>query len=183
MKTFYSLLLAAVLLPLAAKHDGAYLNRITEEYVTPHYSFQTKPEACPIRVLFILSRSGARDAVEIVQRMPMKAEYFLTCSHQTFALEDMYESAMEGTTFFEKERELDRKLNADYDLYVVGNFTFGKLPEKAQYRILKAVTDGKGLLLIYPRKAARLPYRKLYEKKIGVPELFKHFAQPASGMK
>ena len=31
MKTVYSLLLAAVFLPLAAKHDGAYLNRITEE--------------------------------------------------------------------------------------------------------------------------------------------------------
>ena len=183
MKTIYSLLLAAVLLPLAAKHDGAYLNRITEEYVTPHYSFQTKPEKRPIRVLFILSRSGARDAVEIVQRMPMKAEYFLTCSPQTFAAEDMYESAMEGTTVFEKERELDRKLNQDYDLYVVGNFTFAKLPEKAQYRILKAVTGGKGLLLVYPRKAARLPYRKLYKQKIAVPELFNHFSQPASGMK
>ena len=63
MKTIYSLLLAAVFLPLAAKHDGSYLNRITEEYVTPHYSFQTRPEQRPIRVLFILSRAGARDAV------------------------------------------------------------------------------------------------------------------------
>ena len=113
MKTLYSLLLAAVFLPLAAKHDGSYLNRITEEYVTPHYSFQTKPEQRPIRVLFILSRSGARDAVEIVQRMPMKSEYFLTPGRQKFASEDMYESAMDGTTIFEKERELQRKLDRE----------------------------------------------------------------------
>ena len=42
MKRFAISLLAAVSVSLAAKHDNAYLNKVTNDYVTPHYKFQLR---------------------------------------------------------------------------------------------------------------------------------------------
>lgn len=72
---------AAVTLPALAVHDGAFLNKITDEYVTPHHKFFVQEDKQPVRVLFILSRSGARDAVELGQRIPLQADHLLTPNH------------------------------------------------------------------------------------------------------
>ena len=183
MKKMLCLLAAALLAQLYGKHNGDYLNRITADYVTPHYLFQTKTDAKPLRTLFILSRSGARDAVETVQRMPMEAEYFLTYNQSTFAQEDMYESTIEGTSRYEKEKELAAKLDRDYDVCVVGFFDFTKLPESAQLRLLRATASGMGLILVHPTVVRRLPYKKLYADSVAIPEEVKKFAQPSGKMK
>ena len=167
-------------LPLLAKHDSSYLNKVTNEYVTPHYSFQRKPDAARIRPLFILMRSGARDAVEVDERMPMEPEHFLVYGRNEFAWEDMYESTHEGTSTYEKERELSIKLEKEYDIYVVGQFEFKKLPQKAQYLILKAVRDeGKSLVFVQSGKVSRLPYQALYRNEIAIPKEFQGFANGA----
>lgn len=178
-KLIPALALSLLTLPLIAKHDSAFLNKISREYVTPHYKFQQKNDAKQIKTLFILMRSGARDSVEVLQRMEMDASFFLTAGRYAFAQEDMYESTHEGTSFFEKENELSATLNKDYDVYVIGQFAFNKLSEKAQYRILNDVRNGKSLILINSGKADRLPYRKLYRNPLAVPEVFQTFAQPA----
>ena len=101
---------AAMAFPLSAKHDSAYLNKVSREYVTPHYKFQQKDDAKLIKPLFILMRSGARDAVEVVQRMNMDASHFLAYGRFIFAHEDMYESTHDGSSIFEKEKELSETL-------------------------------------------------------------------------
>ena len=183
MKKMLCLFAAALLAPLYGKFNGDYLNRITTSYVTPHYRFQTKPDSKQIRALFILSRSGARDAVETVQRMPMEAEYFLTYNQNVFAQEDMYESTIEGTSRYEKEKELTAKLDKEYDVCAVGFFEFTRLPESAQLRLLRAVTSGMGLILVHPAGVRQLPYRKLYAEPSAVPEELKKFAQPSGKRK
>lgn len=166
-----------------AKHDGAYLNKITQDYVTPHYKFQTNSELKPLRVYFIMGRAGGRDAVEVKQRMPMQSEHTLTYNRAVFAAENMYESTIEGTSVYERNNEIAEKLNKEYDLYVIGTFDFTKMPESAQFRILNAVMQGKGLVLVQAGGPQRLPYRKLYQNPIEVPTFFKDFAQPSSNVK
>ncbi len=184
MKKFLLMLLAfAVALPLLGKHNGDYLNKLTEEYVTPHYKFQSKPESKKLRVLFIVSRSGGRDAVEIAQRMSMEAEYFLTYGPRIFAAENMYESAMEGTSIYEKEKELTEKLKKEYDVCVIGNFEFTLLPESAQFQILTAMTKGMGLVLDHQLAIKKLPYGKLYQKGVEIPASLTNFAQPSQKTK
>lgn len=183
VKVLSVLALSLLTLTLAAKHDSGFLNKITRDYVTPHYAFQQKKDTDPIRTLFILMRSGARDSVEILQRMDMDAEFFTTAGRYAFAVENMYESTHEGTSVFEKSNELSAKLNKDYDVFVIGQFAFTKMPEKAQYRILNEVRKGKSLILIQSGRVDRLPYRKLYAKPIKVPAVFSKFAQPSAKAK
>lgn len=183
-KIIFSLLAAALVPAAFAKHDGAYLNKISLDYVTPHYSFQPNKQIKPLKVYFIMNRSGARDAVEVQQRMPMQSEHTLAYNRAVFAGENMYESTVEGTSVYERTNEITEKLNKDYDLYVIGTFDFTKLPEAAQFRILNAVMQqGKGLLLVQSGGPQRLPYRKLYQNPIKIPDFFNEFAQPAKKVK
>lgn len=169
---------AAVTFPALAVHDGAFLNKITDEYVTPHHKFYVQSEKQPIRALFILSRSGARDAVELGQRIPLQADHLLTPNHAYLAVEDMYESAIAGTTVLEKKRELAQKLETPRDLYVIGNFDFIKLPEDAQFKILSAVRDGAGLLIVQPTGLRKLPFKKLYQEELPAPSFLTGFPFP-----
>ncbi|MBE6406162.1 MAG: hypothetical protein E7040_09095, partial [Lentisphaerae bacterium] len=176
MKKLITLLLFAVtVFPLLAKHDSAYLNKVSREYVTPHYKFQQKDDAKLIKPLFILMRSGTRDAVEVLQRMNMDASHFLVYGRFIFAHEDMYESTHEGTSVFEKEKELSETLSREYDVYIIGQFEFLKLPKMAQFQILDAVRNGKSLIIVKSGRVGKLPYRKLYEKPIDLPRELKLF--------
>ena len=179
MKHLASIFLAASLcLPLAAKHDSAYLNTVSNDYVTPHYKFLNKPEEKPLKPLFILMRSGARDGVEINQRMPMDITYFMVEGTYRFALEDMYESTHEGLSAYEKERELSKVLAKDYDFYVIGQLNFNILPEAGQYQILKAVQNGKTMIVVNMQGLTKLPYKKLYLNPIQLPKELRFFAKP-----
>ena len=118
-----------------------FLHEMTGEYVTPHHSFRGSDAEKPLKVLFLLDRTGGRDAVEAVQRFNIEPTYFLMVTGDRIAVENMYESAWTGTTIYEKTRELDEKLDAKYDLYVFGDKTLSSVNEEHRYRILKAVRD------------------------------------------
>ena len=135
-KFIFSLLSACLATAAFAKHDGAYLNAISQDYVTPHYKFQIEKSRKPLRVYFIMGRAGARDAVEVQQRMDMDSEHTLAYNRAVFAAENMYESTIEGTSVYERTNEIAEKLNKEYDLYVVGTFDFTKMPEAAQFRTI-----------------------------------------------
>ena len=153
-----------------------YLHEMTGEYVTAHHSFRGSLAEKPLKTLFILDRRGARDAVEVVQRFNVEPTYFLTIYGNRIAAEDMYESAWEGTTLYEKTRELDLKLNEKYDLYVFGRKAFTSVNEEHRYRILKAVRDdGAGLLMVGDTGVPKIPYGKVYENRLPVPEFAKSF--------
>lgn len=162
------------------RHDGKYLHDITTEHRTPHLNWGGPV----LKTLFIVPRTGAREVVELVQRMPMDYTPYVTYNHTVAAVENMYDAAIQGTSIYEKKQELLEKLNNDYDLIVIGNFPFTALPEEAQYRMLMKVMNGTGLLLISPTKTARLPYRKIYENPVPAPRFLMEFpAKNLPGLK
>ena len=113
MKHFAIGLLAAVCISLAAKHDNAFLNKVTNDYVTPHYKFQLQKDTKLLKPLFLLMRDGARDGVEVNQRMPMDITYFMVEGIYRFALEDMY-----GLKIDEVDGEVCLRLDkSDYSTY------------------------------------------------------------------
>ena len=155
-----------------------FLHEMTGEYVTPHYSFRGSEAEKPLKVLFLLDRSGARDAVEAVQRFDIEPTYFLMTGGDRIAQEDMYESAWSGTTIYEKTRELDEKLNGRYDLYVFGRKGFTSVNEEHRYRILKAVRDdGAGLLMVGDMGMPRIPYKKVCAEKLPLPAFASSFVR------
>ena len=168
----------ALVAPAFAVLPCRFLHEMTGEYVTPHFDFRgTSPEK-PLKVLFLLDRRGARDAVEAVQRFDIEPTYFLMTSGDRIAQEDMYESAWAGTTVYEKTRELDAKLSGRYDLYVFGRKNFKSINDEHRYRILKAVRDGgAGLLIVGDTGVWRMPYKKVYAEKLPQPKFFARFAR------
>ena len=155
-----------------------FLHEMTGEYVTPHHSFRGADAEKPLKVLFLLDRSGGRDAVEAVQRFNIEPTYFLMTGGDRIAQEDMYESAWSGTTVYEKTRELDEKLNAKYDLYVFGRKSLTSVNEEHRYRILKAVRDdGAGLLMVGDMGMPRIPYKKACAEKLPLPSFASSFAR------
>lgn len=153
-----------------------FLHDMTGEYVTPHHDFRGTAAEKPLKALFLLDRAGGRDAVEVVQRFNVDPTYFMMVYGNRIAAEDMYESAWEGTSVYEKTRELDEKLNARYDLYVFGRKAFTSVNEEHRYRILKAVRDdGAGLLMVNDLGPHRIPYGKVYGNPLPAPAFAEKF--------
>ncbi len=178
---FKRILLAVALLAVGAfaKHDGEYVTTMRGIVKTPHYEFGRKGDK-PLRVLFIVNRQGARDAVELAERMPLEAEYFITYDREIFSSDSIYESSLTATTYAERKALLDSFLEKEYDLYVIGRFNFAKLPEEAKYTILSRVENGAGL--VTARMPYRLPYKKVYATPIQNNDFLKGFA-PIDGVK
>ncbi len=162
-----------------ARHDGRYLREMTMDYVTPHLKWLAKPDKS-MKILFILPRQTARDGVEFLQRFPAEYQAVLTYSPQVFVREDIWESSIEGTSVYEKHRELNEALKKPYDLIIIGSFMFPRLPEEAQYRILTKVTEGTGLLFVEPGKFRQLPYKKLYQTPLSVQPVMDGFSKTDS---
>lgn len=132
-----------------SKHKGDYLNNITTKYITPHYTWAKPLYGGKIKCLFIVVRQGAREVVEVWERMDIDFESFIVFHSGLLTLEDMYEGQVEGTTFFEKKNEIISKLNKDYDVIIFGNVKFDILPAEAKYKIIEKVKNGTGLIFFY----------------------------------
>ncbi len=152
-----------------AKLDGRQLHGLSADYVTPHLTWAASPAPRPPRVLFIVQRDGAREVIELHQRMAMDWTAYLCYDHGSIAKSDMYDAPYEGTSYLEKQQELMARLEGDYDLIVLGEVMFRALPDEAKYLVLTKVEKGAGLLLVQQGAPERLPYRKLYQNRL--PEL------------
>ncbi|MBR2356512.1 MAG: beta-galactosidase [Lentisphaeria bacterium] len=146
--------------------DGDYLNKLTMEYRTPSVEFSTTGKK--LKVLFILNRTGARDAVELMQMMPCDYDYVLTFDRKNFAT-GSYERFMKGTSFSEKRREFTRKLNKDYDVIILGGITLDKLPKAQQNRLIAKVKKGTSLLQVVLTKEDYKLHKNLQGKKLDIP--------------
>lgn len=167
MKTplIYSLALTAMASSAIAdarqnqRSDGSYLHDVTRRFVTPHLDWMAPGKVDPISVLAITPRRyGAREVVELAQRFPIEFEAVVGVNFSNLTVNSIYENQVQGTSAYEKEAELMQKLQKPYEVYLLGNFQFAKLPEHAQYKILKAVSEGAGLVVVYPDK---FPYPKV----------------------
>jgi hypothetical protein len=152
LKKLSSLLLLAAGLSCQARHDGRYLHELNTDYATPHLNWGAKQNDGKIKALFIGPRYGAREAVEATQRMDITMKAVIAHDAGNMAVDSRYDGAVSGTSINEKTMELMAKLEQKYDLFVIGNFNFDKLPAEAKLKILRQVMDGSGLLFVYIRK-------------------------------
>lgn len=146
--------------------DGDYLNKLTMEYRTPSVDFSASGKK--LKVLFILNRTGARDAVELMQMMPCDYEAILTFDRRNFTT-GSYERFMKGTSFSEKRREFTRKLNQNYDVIILGGFTLDKLPKAQQNRLIAKVRKGTPLLQVVLTKEDYKLHKNLTGNALKIP--------------
>lgn len=183
------LMKSALIIPLLAilsvsypRHSGDYLNKVITKLQTPHIKW-AKPYALgKVKVLFIVPRCIApREIIELWQRFDVDFEAFTIAHSGLLSFESdpgaaPYDLAVEGTSIEEKSREIIEKLGKKYDAFVFANASFDVLPKEAQYKILKQVADGAGLLFVYGRYT-KLPIfkRPIHEQRefifSGVPFL------------
>lgn len=144
------------------KFEGSYIHEITTDYNTPHLEWTSGGQTKPLTAFFIVCRTGGRDVAELAQRFNLDYTALTAARAGMLAVENTYESAIEGTSFNEKKQELLEKLEKDYDIIVLGNLGFDTLPPEVQFKILSKVANGTGLLFVYP-------YRTKYEKMFSKP--------------
>lgn len=153
-----------------AKHDGWYVNELTENYKTEHLTWdKTTPQ---LNVLFFVQPTGARDVLELAQRMNIRYVPFLPQTYYTYASENVYRAALSGTSPFEKDEELRAKLGQNLDVIFVGNAPFVKAPADAQLQMLQKVQNGAGMII----STTRLPYKKIFQNPIPLPGFLKEVA-------
>ena len=151
----------------SAKFDGSYLNKVSMEYETPHLKWGENMTQKPLRTLFIIPNTEAREVVEFAQRMKIDFGAFITPDWMTIGSDDVYAAALTGASVADKTKELRTKLRNDYDLIVLSSFSMTKLPEDCQFAILEKIRNGSGLLMLNTRMP--LGYKKPLAKKISTP--------------
>ena len=159
------------------KPSGDYLHELTMKYETPHLEWCEDVVAKKeLKTLFIVPRVGARDAVEMLQRLPMDFTAYLTQGWNRIADDDsVYEAGVSGTSKYEKTQELLEKLKKNYDLILIAQCSFDALPPDAQLQILYKVKDGTGLMLVGQR--VRMPYKKVFAQPLPSPEFVTEIGQ------
>lgn len=155
-----------------AKHDGWYVNKMTENYKTACLEWDKGiPE---INVLFFLQPTGARDLIELKQRFNIKYDSVLSVNQAVYAAEGVYRSALSGTGIYEKNEEFRAKADKNYDVLFIGNAPFNKIPSDVQYKLLDKVEKGMGLVI----HRNTLPYKKLFAAEIALPSFLDETALP-----
>ena len=155
-----SLVLAALLVPLAARAAVDELeedHQLSLDYVTPHVNWAQPYALGKIRVLYFGWYAGteARDMVELMQRFDIQADAAFWAQ-----LCDSPECGWHGGAA--GVRRILRLLEKPYDCYIFNRVDLAKLPPEAQYKVLKPVTEGAGLVLINSDDARVLkPARQL----------------------
>ena len=170
-KLFFTACLLAASLTYA-KHDGWYVNKLTENYKTPHLTWdKTTP---PLKVLFFIQPTGARDVVELAQRMNIKYTPFITNTYYSYTSNSVYRAALSGTSEFEKNEEIRQKAAQDLDVIFIGNAPFTKAPSDIQYQIMMRVYNGAGLVV----HVTKLPFKKLTANPLPLPDFLKEVIPP-----
>jgi len=126
---------------------------VSDAVVTPHIAWAKPIAGTPVRALLIAPWFCHRETVELEQRLELDATPMMTTTRRALGYEvQRVRSWAYVTGLFrgEREQELRRKLDADYDVYVIGS-DWKALPLWARYEILKRVKDGAGLLIGYRR--------------------------------
>lgn len=129
--------------------DGDALMRFGEGLETPHTKWADPWYAGKPKVLFLANGSGAYDVCELARRMSVEVHGFPTLTW--FRLGDWYWLWMwlEQSTGSERAATLERMLDDRFDAIVLANFRLASLSETIQYKILRQVADGAGLVMFY----------------------------------
>ncbi|NUQ65254.1 MAG: beta-galactosidase trimerization domain-containing protein [Pirellulales bacterium] len=137
-----------VLMPFATAgpaQDMAELeldHNVQSEFVTPHTPWATPYVLGKTRVLFFLDGRGTnpREVVELQQRFDLEPQMvFWTCIIDT--TQEQWHGAERGI------QRMARLLTRKWDAFVFLDVPLENVPVEQQYAIIKAVTEGAGLVL------------------------------------
>ena len=143
-------------------------NRLTEEFVSPHIAWAKPYARGPVKVLFILPRGGAREAIEVAQRLDIDYEYVMTLSQEVLGWTSTtgpYAPA-EGVSLDDMTAELNEKLKQDYDVIVIGLIKWDMFPRECLYTIMEKVHDGTGLVCAYHKFGRNALVDRLFAKPL-----------------
>ena len=111
----------------------------SEDYVTPHIKWAKPLAGGKIKTLALMSYPTCRDIIEIAQRADLDWEFVGTKSNKSTPLD------------IHVARKLEKALDRDVEVMLIGSTRWITIPEKIQQKILNKVDAGMGLLYIQPR--------------------------------
>ncbi len=149
---------------LQARHDGSYMNKVADFPINPLLDWGQNGQP-PLKALFLSTRDGARDIVELSLRMPLERDVFISYAASQISNNSPYEAALTGMTQYEKEAELRDLAQKRYQVIVLGGIALTALPYDVQSQLLQQVRDGAGLICINDVP----PYKKLLSGKVQRP--------------
>ena len=157
----------------------------TEELVTPHITWLKPYGKGKIKILFITYQghesfgSGAREVVELAQRMDLDYKVFQMRKPDVFWEQSGGPDNPSTITLDMKEKELKEKLEDNYDLIVLGKINWSALPLVFRYEILKKTKGGTVLLGVVSGKDAYLESAMKQKIKPALSFLFPYKGLPA----
>src|ERR1039458_3280536 len=139
--------------PLSAQNrlPGDYANSIRPDRLkTPCRPFAADYAKGPPRALFFTAFSGAygREVAELTQRFPLEIASIIYIGPDKLSNDDFWGAPVDGTFTAEKLQVLYRHLEKKWDVFVFGSVPFEALSPRAQYEILKQVSEGAGLIVV-----------------------------------
>lgn len=141
-------------------------NRLTEDFVSPHIAWAKPYAGGKVRALFIVPRGGAREAIEVAERLDLDYQYVMTLSQDELGWTSKsgpYAPA-EGVSLEEMTQELNTKLKQDYDVIITGLINWDMFPRESLYTIMKKVHDGTGLVSCYHKFGRNKLVERLFAK-------------------
>jgi len=125
--------------------------KLSDELTSWHIPWAKPYAGGTIKALVIAPRGTQRETLELAQRLNLDYTYVLTLTTKEAgwtAKSGSYAPA-DGISNEEVLHDLRGKLQADYDLLIIGHLQWSMFPNDILYSILKKVHDGTGLVYTY----------------------------------
>ena len=122
--------------------------------MTPHIAWARPYAAGPVKALFLIHRQNQREVIELAQRLQL--DYTVFCAEDPGKFGETGEGVdagwrlVQGNSAEELAAQLRTDLQADYDVFIVGNVKWDSFPLDCRYEILKKVKAGTGLVGYMP---------------------------------
>lgn len=138
--------LLALLLVTGVRADPTLeeLHQLRADFVTPHTRWCDQLPGGPLRVLYISAyrNCAAREMVELAQRFPLTAD----AVYYDRVVDTVRDDWVGGPAGL---RRLVRLLDTRrYDCFLLNHVPLLKLPAECQYKLLRQVTEGAGLVAV-----------------------------------
>jgi len=129
--------------------DPAPIVSLPHDLVTPHAAFAKPLAGGPVKTLFLIPQSVARDVVELWQRLEIVYDAFLLGPHyrNPFGTNDHARKYHKGVTDEERTCTLLAQLAADPDVVVLAGARLDKAPGTVRAKLLELVRAGTGLVM------------------------------------
>ena len=147
---------------------GQSFHTLGEGVVTPHLPWAKPLPGGPIKTLFIVPRTRARDAVELVQRVDLDHGSSLIFSPQQFGRSTSLIDFV-GATDKDLTQRLEEELARPLDAIVIGNVHWATLPEHFRQTILDKLQAGTGVLYAYADESFKQVLQQSDTRPVDVP--------------